>query len=144
MGHFINNAQGGKTAHWMMQSQWRLWQLQLKTWRSCACVRYFPSVRRLELTPSGHAEMRDCSPMRCWRVTHFCVFLHFVLHMRLASDLARLSLQVYRQLDAGCWVSSYKQTDQSWPPVYRTIRLQQRDHSLRHFLFSFSCNHGCA
>jgi hypothetical protein len=30
--------------------------------------------------------------------------------MRLASDLAHLSLQVYRQLDAGCWVSSYKQT----------------------------------
>jgi len=30
MGHFINNAQGGKTAEWMMQSQWKLRQLQLK------------------------------------------------------------------------------------------------------------------
>ena len=33
--------------------------------------------------PSGHAEMRDCSPMRCWRVTHFCIFLHDILHMPL-------------------------------------------------------------
>jgi hypothetical protein len=24
---------------------------------------------------SGHAEMRDCSPVCCWRVTHFYVFL---------------------------------------------------------------------
>jgi len=24
MGHFINNAQGGKTAEWMKQSQWKL------------------------------------------------------------------------------------------------------------------------
>jgi hypothetical protein len=24
MGHFINNAQGGKTAEWIMQSQWKL------------------------------------------------------------------------------------------------------------------------
>jgi hypothetical protein len=31
--------------------------------------------------------------------------------MRLASDLAHISLQDYRQLDAGCWVSSYKQTN---------------------------------
>jgi hypothetical protein len=29
------------------------------------------------------------------------------------------------------WVSSYKQTDPSWPPIFRTIRLQQRDHSFR-------------
>jgi hypothetical protein len=72
--------------------------------------------------PLGRAEMCDCSPMRCWRVTHFCVFIYFVLHMLLASDLAHLSLQVYCQLDTGCWVSSYKQTDQSGPPIYRTGR----------------------
>jgi hypothetical protein len=29
------------------------------------------------------------------------------------------------------WVSSYKYTDQSWPPIFRTIRLQQREHSFR-------------
>jgi hypothetical protein len=76
----------------------------------------------INILPSGHAELRDCSPMRCWQVMHFCVFIHFVLHMRLASDMAHLSLQVYPQLDAGCWVSSCKQTDQSWPPIYRTGR----------------------
>jgi len=32
------------------------------------------------------------------------------------------------------WVSSYKQTDWSWPPIFRTIRLQQRDHSFRYCL----------
>jgi len=32
------------------------------------------------------------------------------------------------------WVSSYKETDRSWPPLFRTIRLQQRDHS-------FKCSH---
>jgi len=52
--------------------------------------------------PSGHAEMRDYCPMRCWRVTHFCVFLCDVLHMRFTLGLAHLSLQGYRQLDAGC------------------------------------------
>jgi len=31
--------------------------------------------------PSGHKESRDCSLMRCWRVTSFFVFLHYVLHM---------------------------------------------------------------
>ena len=50
MGHFIHNAEVGKTAEWMMQSQWKLRQLQLKTWGSSTCVRYFPSVRSFELT----------------------------------------------------------------------------------------------
>jgi len=45
MVHFINNAQGGKTAKWMMQFQWKLGQLQLKTWGSSACIRYFPGLR---------------------------------------------------------------------------------------------------
>jgi len=36
-------------------------------------------------------------------------------------------------LDA--WVSSYKETDQSWPPIFRTIRLQKRDHSFRYSVF---------
>jgi len=33
------------------------------------------------------------------------------------------------------WVTIYKQTDWSWPPVFRTIRLQQRDHSFRYSVF---------
>ena len=32
------------------------------------------------------------------------------------------------------WVSSYKQTDRSWPPIFRAVRLQQRDHSFRYSL----------
>jgi hypothetical protein len=32
------------------------------------------------------------------------------------------------------WVSSYKQTDRSWPPTFRTIRPQQRDHSFGYSL----------
>jgi len=51
---------------------------------------------------SGHAEIRDYCPMRCWWVTHFCVFLRGVLHMRLSLGLAHLSFPGYRQLDAGC------------------------------------------
>jgi hypothetical protein len=33
------------------------------------------------------------------------------------------------------WVSSYIQTDWSWPLIIRTIRLQQRDHSFRYSVF---------
>jgi len=50
MGHFIKNAQGGKTGEWMMQSQWKLWHLNLKTWRSSMSVHYFPTVNHFELT----------------------------------------------------------------------------------------------
>ena len=64
---------------------------------------YFLKIH-LNTLPSGHAKMRDCSPMRCWRIMHFYVFLHYVLHMRLSAGLAHLSLQRYRQLDAGCLV----------------------------------------
>ena len=32
------------------------------------------------------------------------------------------------------WVSCYKQTDPSWPPIFSTIRLQQRDCSFRYSL----------
>ena len=56
----------------------------------------------LNICPSGHEETRDCCPMRCWWVTSFFVFLHGVLHMRFSASLADLSLQVYRQLGAGC------------------------------------------
>jgi hypothetical protein len=52
--------------------------------------------------PSGHEKTRYCSPMCCWRVTSFLVFLHDVLHMHLSAGLAHFSLQGYRQLNAGC------------------------------------------
>ena len=65
--HFINNAQGGKTAQWMMQSQWKLRQLQLKTWGSSTCVRYFPSVRRFELTSVRHGVCRRLGYCDSWR-----------------------------------------------------------------------------
>jgi hypothetical protein len=84
---------------------------------------------------SGHEETRDCSPMRCWWVTSFFVFLRNVLHMCLSGGLALLSLQGYRQPNAGCWVSSNKQTVGSWPLIFRTRRLQKRDHSFRYSVF---------
>lgn len=59
-------------------------------------------LENINTLPLGHAEMRDYCPMRCGRVTHFCVFVRDVLHMRLSLGLAHLSLQGYRQLDAGC------------------------------------------
>jgi hypothetical protein len=44
----------------------------------------------LNTLTSGHVERRDCSPMRCWRVTHSYVFLHDALHMRLSADVIHL------------------------------------------------------
>jgi len=43
-------------------------------------------------------------------------------------------IKVIYSLMQNVWVSSYKATDRSWPPVFRTIRLQQRDHSFKYFL----------
>ena len=37
--------------------------------------------------------------------------------------------KVIASLMQHAWVSSYKQTDQYWPPIFRTRRLQQRHHS---------------
>jgi hypothetical protein len=42
--------------------------------------------------------------------------------------------KVIDSLMQDAWVWGYKQTDQSWWPVFRTIRLQQRDHSFRYSL----------
>jgi hypothetical protein len=86
----------------------------------------------LNTLTSGDIERRVCSPMRCWRVTSFYVFLHDVIHMHLSAGLTHLSLQVYRQLDAGCWGLKLQTTHRSWPPIFRTIRPQQRDHSFRY------------
>jgi len=67
MGHFINNAQGGKTAEWMMQSWWKLCQLQLTTWGSSTCVHCFPSVHRFELTSIRHGVYRRLRYCDGWR-----------------------------------------------------------------------------
>ena len=96
--------------------------------QSCVC-----NVLYINTLPSGHAEMRDCSPMRFWRVTRFYVSLYDVLHICLSVGLAHLLLQGYCQLDAGC-LGVKLQTDRSWPPIFRTIRLQPRDHSFRYTL----------
>ena len=82
--------------------------------------------------PSGHAEMRDYCPMRCWRVTHFCVF--YATSCTCVCHLVWLNyrIKVIASLMQNAWVSSYKQTDRSWPPIFRTIRLQQTHHSFRY------------
>jgi len=67
MGHFINNAEGGKTAEWMMQSKWKLCQLLLKTWGSSTCVHYFPSACPLELTSVRHGVCRRLGYCGSWR-----------------------------------------------------------------------------
>jgi hypothetical protein len=53
--------------------------------------------------------------------------------MRLSAALAHLSHQDYRQLDAGC-LGVKLERDRSWPHIFRTIRLQQRDHPFRYSL----------
>jgi hypothetical protein len=46
-----------------------------------------------------------------------------------------LTLWKHRLLSVqDAWVSGYKQTDPAGPPIFRTTRLQQRDHSFRHAL----------
>jgi len=58
--------------------------------------------RTTNTLPSDHAEMRDCSPMRCWGAPHICFFLHDVQHARFRALLTHWSLQGHRQLLAGC------------------------------------------
>jgi len=88
-------------------------------------------LQTVNTVPSGHVESRDCYPMHCWRVTHFYVLLHDVLHIRLSAGLAHFLFQGYRQLDAGC-LGLKLQTDQSWPLIFRTIRQQKRDHLFKY------------
>jgi hypothetical protein len=67
MCHFINNAQGGKTAEWMKEFHWKLCQLQLKTWGSSTSVRYFPSVCPFELTSVRQGFCRRLGYCDSWR-----------------------------------------------------------------------------
>jgi len=55
--------------------------------------------------------------------------------MRLSAGLPHLSCEGYQNLMQDAWVSSYKQTDRSWPTGFRTTRLQQRDYSFRYSVF---------
>jgi hypothetical protein len=58
--------------------------------------------------------------------------------MHLLAGLTHLSLQGYQQLDAGCWglkLQTNKQTNKpASTPIFRTIRLHQREHSFRYSL----------
>jgi len=74
----------------IMKGQWKKWY-----WPSFT---FGISENLINTLPSAHAEMRDCSPMRCWRAPHFCVFLHYVQHTRFRAGLTRWSLQGHRQL----------------------------------------------
>ena len=107
-----------------------LWNLEdrenLVMWHKLGCD--------INTLPRGHAEMCDCYPMHCWQITHFYIFLHNILHMHLSTGLSHLLFQGYWQLVAGC-LGLMLQTNQSWPPIFRTIRLQQRDHSFRYSVF---------
>jgi hypothetical protein len=49
-------------------------------------------------------------------------------------DWLTYRFKVINSLMQDVWASSYKQTGWSWPPIFRTRRLQQRDHSFRYSL----------
>ena len=57
-----------------------------------------------------------------WSGTCVCQLVWLTYHFKVIDSLMQ-----------DVWVSSYEQTDQSWSPIFRTIRLQQRDHWFRHF-----------
>jgi len=65
--------------------------------------------------------------MDCWRgVSSTCLCqLVWLTYLIMVID----------SLMQDAWVSSYKQTDWSWLPISRNIRLQQRDHSFRYSLW---------
>ena len=72
-----------------------------------------------------------------WSCTCICWLVWLTYHFKVIDSLMQ-----------DVWVSSYKQTDQFWPPIFRTIRPQQTPliqiPCLFSCLTSFSCNHGFA
>ena len=77
--------------------------------------------------PSGHVKTHDSYPMDCWHgvsITCLCQLAWLTYLIKVINSL---------MLDA--WVSCYKQTDWSWPPISGNIRLQQTDHSFRYSLW---------
>ena len=65
---------------------------------------------------------------------HFYVFLHDVLHIRLSAGLAHVSVQGYRQLNAGCLSLKLQINRLVITPYFWNISLQQRDHSFTYSL----------
>jgi len=98
---------------------------------ACACFSSDNSVRLdwnlyplfLNTLLSAHAEMRDCSPMRCWRAPHFCVFLHDV--QRAFSSWSD-TLIASRSSSATCRMFGSQVTSRqtALEPYFRTISLQ--------------------
>jgi len=91
------------------------------------------------LTPCRRAMRKLVIALPCivdgsW-VTSFFVFLHNVLHRHLSACLAHLLLQGYRQFDAGYLGLKLQTNRLVLTPIFRTIRLQQRDHSFKYSLF---------
>ena len=85
-------------------------------------------------TLPSHVERRDCYPMQCWpsRLTTFYYTTPFTCFCQLVWLTYRFKVIDSLMLDA--WVSSYKQTDRSWPPIFWTVRRQQKDPSCRYSL----------
>ena len=95
---------------------------------------FLANLSTLALLTLCHQAMQKCYPMRCWRVTHLYIFLHDVLHIICQMIWLNYRFKVIHSLLQDAWVSCYKQTEQSRPPIFRTIWLQQRDHSFRYSL----------
>ena len=118
----------------------RAWSMEilLPCYSFTLCIEYKEWWRRFwyfNTLPSGHEKTRDCSLMRCWWVMSFFIFLHNVLHMRLSAGPAHLSLQGYWQHDAGCFGLKLPTNRPVLTPIFRKIRLKQRDRSFRYSVF---------
>jgi hypothetical protein len=68
-----------------------------------------PHALSVNTLPLGHTEMCDCYLVRCWRVTHFYVFLD-ILHVRCRLVWFTYRFKVIVRVMQDAWVSSYKQT----------------------------------
>jgi hypothetical protein len=116
----------------------------------CACPTNVPSATSAWsaiLTPCHQATQKCVIAIPCIVDGSHISMLSYMTSCASVCQLVWLTFcfRVIDRLMQDAWVSSYKWTDQSWPPIFRTIRLQQMDHSFRYSLFFFfSCNHGFA
>ena len=89
--------------------------------------------KKLFLTPCRRAKQKCVITVPCVvdgsRISAF----FYATSCTCVSHLVWLTyrFKVIASLMQDAWVSSYKQTDRYWPPIFRTIRLQQRHHSFR-------------
>ena len=80
------------------------------------------------LTPCRRATQKYVITVPCVVYeSRISAFLRDVLHSHLVWLTYRF--KVIASLMQVAWVYSYKQTDRSWIPIFRTTRLQQRHHS---------------